>query len=82
MKPYSSLEIDFLQDLTQDPLAGLRRDDGEMLFCYQTKYNTSARRRIVATERMKNRFVNDMEHGRFIITAEIKLKEVKSNNIK
>ncbi|XP_028407123.1 cartilage oligomeric matrix protein-like [Dendronephthya gigantea] len=72
-----AIEIDFLKDQTQDLEKGIRKADGEIMFCTQKRENVS---RLLATEHVKNHFLKEMDHGGLIFTVEIKLREVKNKS--
>ena len=69
-------EIDFFADLRQNFSIGLQRDDDEMVYCYQKK-NLKTNGHLKTTSHIRDHFYGEMMHASFILTAQIKIKELR-----
>ena len=69
-------EIDFFADLRQNFSIGLQRDEDEMVYCYQKK-NLKTNGHLKTTSHIRDHFYGEMMHASFILTAQIKIKELR-----
>ena len=63
-----------------DTTKGMQKDNGEMMYCYQSR-NKQRNGQNVATDHIRDHFFGEMTHSNFITTAQLRLKELTGTEL-